>query len=302
MVHRWVIVATALALSLMAGCAGDRTGEERAPRRPTEDRAVYTYRAPRIVGRLQVPELTELSGLAASVRNPGRLWAHNDSGGEPILYCVTIEGAACGRVRLDGATSVDCEDIAIRQQGDAGVLYVADIGDNERTRDFVTIHRLDEPASAAGTVRPESFDLSFPRRPHDAEAIIVEPETEDLYLVTKDLAGRPDVFVARGPLGSATTLEPVGSIRLVGPIAVVTGASLAPTGDRIVLSTYASGYELTLPPGEEFDSIWGQEPDRIDLGSHAQGEAVAYLRSGTIISGSEGAGTPLYAVEYLARP
>jgi hypothetical protein len=131
--------------------------------------------------------------------------------------------------------------------------------------------------------------------------MIVEPETEDLYIVTKDFAGRADVFVARGPLGSTTTLQPVGSIRLAGPLAVVTGASLAPTGDRVVLSTYAAGYELTLPPGAPFDEIWKQQPVRIDLGSHAQGEAVAYLASGDIFSGSEGEGSPLYAVKYLAR-
>ena len=259
------------------------------------------YGEPRIVGRIQIDALTELSGFTSSVREPGRLWAHNDSGDDPLLYCMTIEGAPCGTVRVDVATPLDWEDIAIRRRG-GGVLYVADIGDNERTRDSITIHRLDEPPASTVSVPAESFELAFPRRAHDAEAIVVEPTSEDLYVVTKDYAGRPDVFVARGPLGSTGTLEPVGSIRLAGPIAVVTGASLAPSGDRIVLSTYASGYELTLPAGEPFDAIWDQEPVRVALGSHAQGEAVSYLPSGDIVSGSEGAGSPIYSVEYLARP
>jgi hypothetical protein len=215
---------------------------------------------------------------------------------------MTPRGDACGSVRLDGALNFDWEDIASRQVGAHGILYVADIGDNDRVRDSITIYRVDEPELATGSVDAERFDLTFPRRAFDAEAIVVEPDTEDLYVVTKDFAGRADVFVARGPLGSTTTLEPVGSVRLAGPLAVVTGASLDPTGERVILSTYASGYQLTLPEGEPFDEIWSQEPVRVDIGSRAQGEAVAYLRSGDIFSGSEGEGSPLYVVEYLARP
>lgn len=293
-------VATALVVvTLISGAAcADQEVDPRARTPEDEPR----YGAPQIVGRIQIDELMELSGLTASIERPGRLWAHNDSGGDPILFCMRRSGSSCGRVRLRDAGSVDWEDIAIRRVGNEGILYVADIGDNERIRDFVTIYRLAEPAGGTRAVNAERFDLSFPRRAFDAEAIIVEPKTEDLYIVTKDFAGRPDVFVARGPLGSRSTLEPVGSVGLAGPVAVVTGASLAPTGDRIVLSTYASGYELALPEGEPFDEIWGQTPTAVSLGSHPQGEAVSYLRSGDIVSGSEGPGSAIYTVEYLARP
>ena len=285
------------ALVLLVGAACARGGSDPPEPRTNES----TYGAPSVVGKIQIDELTELSGLTASIRRPGHLWAHNDSGGEPVLFCMTLRGASCGTTLLVGASALDWEDIASRRVGDESLLYVADIGDNERVRDHVTIYRVDEPANGTRRVEAEGFDLRFPRRAFDAEAVIVEPETEDLYIVTKDFAGRADVFVARGPLGSTTTLEPVGSVRLAGPLAVVTGASLAPTGDRVVLSTYAAGYELTLPEGEPFDEIWDQRPVRVDLGSHAQGEAVAYLASGDIVSGSEGAGTPIYAVKYLAR-
>lgn len=298
MFFRGVVTALVVATLLSGAACADQEVDPRAKIPEDEPR----YSAPQIVGRIQIEDLMELSGLTASIERPGRLWAHNDSGGDPILFCMRRSGASCGRVRLRDAESVDWEDIAIRRVGDEGTLYVADIGDNERVRDFITIYRLAEPTDGTRAASAERFDLSFPRRAFDAEAIIVEPKTEDLYVVTKDFAGRPDVFVARGPLGSHPTLEPVGSVSLAGPVAVVTGASLAPTGDRIVLSTYASGYELALPEGEPFDEIWSQTPIAVPLGSHPQGEAVAYLRSGDIVSGSEGLSSPIYAVEYLARP
>jgi hypothetical protein len=291
------VLATTAALVLLVGAACARGGSDPPDTRSNES----TYGPPRVVGKIQIDELTELSGLTGSLRRPGRLWAHNDSGTEPVLFCMTLRGTSCGTTRLDGASALDWEDIASRQVGKEGILYVADIGDNERVRDHVTIYRVSEPAKGARRVETEGFDLMFPRRPFDAEAVIVEPETEDLYVITKDFAGRADVFVARGPLGSTTTLEPVGSVRLAGPLAVVTGASLAPSGDRVMLSTYAAGYELTLPPDSSFDEIWDQHPVRVDLGSHAQGEAVAYLASGDVVSGSEGGGSPIYAVKYLAR-
>lgn len=299
---RTLIAVLCVAGQLAAAACSD---DPRPPRRPTENENetdAERYGPPRVAGRVQIEVLTELSGLTASLEHPRRLWAHNDSGGEPVLYCITPRGDACGSVRLEGALNVDWEDIAGRRERAAGILYVADIGDNDRVRESVTIYRIEEPDSAAGSVAVETFDLEYPRRAFDAEAIVVEPSTEDLYVVTKDFAGRPDVFVARGPLGSATTLEPVGSVRLAGPLAVVTGASLDPTGERVVLSTYATGYELTLPAGEPFDEIWSQEPVSVDLGSHTQGEAVAYLSSGDIVSASEGPGSPIYTVEYLARP
>lgn len=198
---------------------------------------------------------------------------------------------------------VDWEDIAATRSPGGGELFIADTGDNEKTRDSVTIYRVDEPAGpGSGTLSADAFRLEYPDRPHDVEALVVAPETGDLYAITKEIAGRATVFAARAPLRSGSTFERVTTLDIAGPIAIVTAASLSFDGDRVVLGTYRSGYEFRLPAGRPFDEIWEQDPTPIDLGARPQGEAVAFMRNGDLISASEGTGTPLYAVEYLARP
>lgn len=300
MIRRSFAVGLVAALFVMPGC---EDGERDRNLSTVERKELYG--TPRIVGRLQDPQLTEMSGLAASARNPGKLWAHNDSGGGPVLYCMERKGTSCGTWDVAGAEALDWEDIAAAPGPDGASLYIADIGDNGRERESVTIYRVYEPhiaGQSSGSLVAEAFELSYPGGARDAEAVIVERTSGDLYVITKEYARRARVFVARAPLASASTFEPVARIDLAGPIAVVTGASLSPDDTRVVLSTYGSGYELQLPPGRPFHEIWEQQPVPIDLGSNSQGEAVAYLRSGDIVSGSEGARSPLYMVEYLARP
>ena len=270
---------------------------------------VSDYGRPHIVGRLQAPGLGELSGLAASRRNPGLLWAHNDSGDGPLLYCLTPSGAACGLWEVEGAEAVDWEDIAAApSERGAESLYIADIGDNDRSRETITIYRVPEPKvapaqegtarSPSGTLDAEAFTLTYPDDAHDAEAMIVNRETGDLYVITKEYSSRSHVFVARAPLRDRQQLEPVAAMRIVGVLAARTGASLSPDGERIVFSTYDKGYELRLPEGRPFDSIWNQQPVPVELGSHEQGEAVTYSITGdAIVSASEGAGSPIYSVE-----
>lgn len=280
-------------------------------RRPvTSPRVADDYGKPRVVGRVQVDELIELSGLAASQRNPGLFWAHNDSGAGPHIYCLHLSGSSCGVYEVAGARSVDWEDIAAAP-GVAGQpsLYIADIGDNNRSRSAITIYRVEEPsvsgatppaspASPTATLRSDAFTLTYPDRAHDAEGIVVHRETGDLYVITKEYSGRAEVFVARAPLTDGTELESVASMKVSGLLAGRTGAGLSPANDRIIFSTYDSGYELRLPEGAPFDTIWDQRPIPVDLGPHDQGEAVSYTASGDgIVSASEGTRSPIYAVE-----
>ena len=280
--------------------AGPNEGTNEGPR------LVSDYGKPHVVGRLQDRALAELSGLAASWRNPGLMWAHNDSGTTPVIYCLQLSGAGCGTWEIEGAEAIDWEDIASApDENGVDSLYIADTGDNRRTRENITIYRVPEPevasseaGSAAGTLEARAFSFTYPDRPHDAEAIVVNRDTGDLYVITKEYSSKSEVFVARAPLGDESELERVASMKIVGLLASRTGASLSPSGDRIVFSTYDTGYELQLPQGRPFDDIWNQEAVPVDLGPHEQGEAVTYTVSGdVIVSASEGARSPIYAVE-----
>ena len=80
---------------------------------------------------MRLKELPEASGVAASRRNPGIVWALNDSG-DPVIYAIDANGTITGRVRITGATLEDWEALAVSACPGGTCLYVADIGDNDR--------------------------------------------------------------------------------------------------------------------------------------------------------------------------
>ena len=256
------------------------------------------YQAPTTLGILRDPGIAESSGLVASRRNPGLLWTHNDSDDEPYLYCLDARIAGCGVWRVAGAEAFDWEDIAIGPGPRPGepYLYVGDIGDNTGRRREMVVYRLPEPVSGGGgapptkaapavTVEAERLRLRYPDGAQDAEALLVHPGTGDVYLVTKS-ASRTKVYRAAAPVSpsTVTSLSPVGELRLGtgarGP-EVVTGGDISPDGSRVALATYASGYELVVPPGAAgFDAVWEQTPTPVALGLRLQGESVAYRLDG----------------------
>ena len=68
--------------------------------------------APEPVGRITHPAARETSGLAASHRTHDLLWSDNDSGGQPVLYGIGIDGHLRGTVRVAGVKNIDWEDLA----------------------------------------------------------------------------------------------------------------------------------------------------------------------------------------------
>ena len=98
--------------------------------------------------------ITEASGLAASRRNPGVWWTHNDSGGPNQVFALSDSGALLSTITLTNAENRDWEDIAVGPPSGHGgaTLYVADSGDNTVIQDptggrgNVRIYRLPEPA------------------------------------------------------------------------------------------------------------------------------------------------------------
>src|SRR5690606_31051496 len=62
---------------------------------------------------LKEKRLSEISGIAASVVNPGLFWVHNDSGGEPEVYLIDKSLNILLTCRLEGIENRDWEDITI---------------------------------------------------------------------------------------------------------------------------------------------------------------------------------------------
>lgn len=273
------------------------------------------------VGRVSDPSLTEISGLGASHANPGVLWAHNDSGHPPALYCLEPSGVSCGSWDVLGAENYDWEDIDIGPGPipERSYLYVGDIGDNSRVRDTLTVYRMPEPlvdlsspTSAPGSslsVSAEAIQFRYPDGPHDAETLLIHPRTGDLYIVTKDLVS--GVYKAPAPLdpGEIMTLKRVARFSIFANLADCTGGDISPDGERVVVATYGGAYELVLPPdstspgGAGFNDIWQVTPARIDTGKAAQLEAVTYSPDGSsVLFVAEGERSPISESHLKPKP
>jgi hypothetical protein len=260
---------------------------------------------------LEDRRIKESSGLVASRRSPDLFWTHNDSGDGPFVYAFDRKGQARGTWRVEGASAQDWEDIAAGPgpvQGQS-YIYVGDIGDNGREREFIVVYRFPEPevpatpavgTNALPTSPAEAIRLRYPDGAHNAEALAVHPSTGDIYIVTK---ANPEagVYKLAAPFDPkvVNTLTKVATLR--GPDffgTLVTGADISPDGRRVALCDYAQGYELALPTGAAaFDEVWRQTPTAVSLGARIQGESVAYRLDGAaLLATSERTPTPLFEI------
>src|SRR4051812_14543452 len=93
---------------------------------------------------VQLPHVTEASGLAPSRRHPDLFWTFNDSE-DPTLYGINTNGDLRAHVQVPGMSSGDWEDISVGSCGLQPCVYLADIGDNKASRASIRIFRFPEP-------------------------------------------------------------------------------------------------------------------------------------------------------------
>jgi hypothetical protein len=142
------------------------------------------------VGTNNNSALHEVSGLVDSRAHPNTLWVHNDSGNPASLYAISTGGVLLGTFPIAGTTNRDWEDIAVGPKPDGGnYLYLGDIGDNTGVRSAITVHRIVEPLSTEGATIPlgsyASVNLKYPGGPRDAEALLADPISGELFVITK---------------------------------------------------------------------------------------------------------------------
>jgi hypothetical protein len=222
-------------------------------------------------------------------------YAHNDSGDGPRLFAITLEGALESEHELLGAKAEDWEDIAAGPCAARDCLFVADIGDNAKKRAEVVIYRVDEAALAGGkAAEAAALRATYPDGPHDAETLLADPATGDLFLITKEESGPSLVFrlPSSASTEEATTLEQVAQLTLpASGNRLATGGDTHPCAPRFLLRTYTRAYEFRGPPGGSLLEAFAAAPTAVPVASEVQGEAIAYLPGGGgFVTISEGKG------------
>jgi hypothetical protein len=261
---------------------------------------------PQDKGLVEFSEINEASGIAPSRKNIGVLWTHNDSGDSARIFAMNTHGEHLGIYYIKGATNRDWEDIAVGPGpvDNENYIYIAETGDNFAQYDTKYIYRVPEPDVDSNQAPVYSilknFDVitfKYPDGPRDAETILVDPLTKDIYIVTKR-EKNVKVYLASysQSLKDTITVEYV----LTLPFTMIVGGDISYNGEEILLKTYDSVYYWKRKPGQSVAQAFKGKYYKLSYIREPQGEAIgwSYNANGYYTVSEEETEIPAYLYFY----
>jgi hypothetical protein len=255
------------------------------------------------VGTIRPAQIDGASGIAASRKNAGVLWVHNDHWLAGV-FALNEKGMLLGTYMLGGASIIDWEDIAIGPGPEPNVdyIYMGDIGDNGNNRKSIAVYRVAEPNVVQLSdinQKPanvtlwgvEKIEFVYPDGPRDAETLMLDPLTRDLYIVTKE--GRCRVYRAAYPQSTTekTTLEYVAKLSW----GMATGGDISPDGQLIIIRGYFGASVWVRPKDGPLWEAFKSEECEVPIIIESQGEAICFDANGTgYYTTSENKRQPIY--------
>lgn len=245
--------------------------------------------------KVALPASSELSGIAASAQHTGVYYVHNDSGDSPRFFAIDDQGALRGTYRVTGAKARDWEDLAVGPCPEGSCVFLSDAGDNDSVRTDYVLYRVPEPAEldiGTADVASVAIPFAYPDGSHDCEALLVHPQTGRVVAVTKEKNGPSGVYVFPATLeaGVKVTLERAGQITIPEASPLVTSGDVNPLGRGVLLRTYDRAFYFAGEPGQSTEEMLRSKPCLVPAATEAQGEAIAWQRSGAgWVTVSEGA-------------
>ncbi|TDE13144.1 PE-PGRS family protein [Dyadobacter psychrotolerans] len=227
--------------------------------------------------------IDEASGLAASVNMDGYLWTHQDSGQPASLYLVSGDGKSIKEFNIPGAVNHDWEDMTKGPGPRDGTnyLYIGDIGNNNPPMTETNIiYRIPEinniTASFEGS-QLEKITFKYPDGPRDAETLLLDPVTKDIFVISKE-SGQTGIYRLAYPQSTTgvMTAEKTGTIPAVN---TATSGDIASDGAEILIRTYLTTYYWKRKTGETVAQALSQNA----LKQHSvvlepQGEGISFDR------------------------
>ncbi len=234
------------------------------------------------LGKVENPSIREASGLAASRGNRNVLWTHNDSGDGNRVYALSTTGQHLGIYVIQDCAAGDWEDIAVGPGPDPGIdyLYVGNIGDNRGARANRTVCRVPEPMVNARQAPVETvltgaqtLKFRYPDGARDAEALMVDPLSRDLYFVSKR---EPRVRVYRAAYPQATTGVSVLEAVTTLPLRYVVAGDISATGRELLLKTYTGIYYWRRSQAQTWAAALARPPRAVPYVIEVAGESVCW--------------------------
>ncbi|MBX2952843.1 MAG: PE-PGRS family protein [Leadbetterella sp.] len=244
---------------------------------PTPSETLPTFERTPQVSQLNINYLQEISGMVSSFRFPGHLWVQEDSGNEPRIDLIRNDGTHIRKVSFSGANR-DWEDISIGPGPENGknYIYLGETGDNNAVYGDYYIYRFEEPTEGQNSI--DNYDTIHFRYPdnasYDAETVMVDPLTRDLYVVTK---AQLNVRVYRLPYPQNTTgltvAEYMGAIKYF----LIVAGDVSPDGSEVLLKSYNAIYYWKRKPGESLYQVLSRAHDlSAPYTVEPQGESVCW--------------------------
>ena len=227
--------------------------------------------------------LPESSGVVFA---GGKLWSHNDSQGQPVLYGFDNTGKVSDIIYISGKNA-DWEDLA---KDDSGNIYIGDFGNDKNKRHDLKVYKISNPAAMKENIaKPEVIEFSYFDQtlfPPDTSAQNFDMEAmiwfnNHLYLFSKNrtnpFTGFTKVYKLPDQAGNYTA-ELVDSAYL-GPAPMitnwVTSADISPDKKKLTLLGHDKIWLFTCFHGDKFFS--GKKYTITFNSTTTQKEAVCFL-------------------------
>lgn len=241
-------------------------------------------------------ELKEISGIEFDKNQ--WLWAINDGGDEPKIYQLSAHGTIKKTIQITNAKNWDWEDMT---QDNFGHFFIGDFGNNNDTRDWMTIYKIENPIDIkTDKTKAEIIKFTYPdyissQHSENNEQVLYDVEAfvhfeNSLYLFTKN---------RKVPFDGKTRLYRIGdyaanfeaefisefvTCKTLRELCWITSAALSPDRKKLVL---LDSERLWLFENWQNDDFFSGDVYQIDLGIVTQKEAVTFFDNDTIIFADE---------------
>lgn len=258
-------------------------------------------------GIIEYTELDENSGMVVGLENSNIIWAINDGSANEI-YGFDKYGKGISILNFKKSilqNNSDIEDIAITTINDKNYLVLADIGDNSSNRSKCYLYLVPEP-KPNGLISEVEIDNSdiitiefeYSDGPRDAECLLSDPITNNLYIVTKR-EENARLYVLEYPFSNdKTNVFQYKSKFIFGTnpdinFTGVTGGDISKDGNHILIRDYNNVWYYNRKGNESLLKTLTNMPERIDAYIYSfdepQGESICWdnINSGFFTASEE---------------
>src|SRR5690606_1615546 len=158
-------------------------------------------------------------------------------------------------------------------------IYVGDIGDNDGKRERIQVYRFPEPTKIqkALSIKPQKINLVYPDGPRDAETLIVDPWTGDLFVLSKRDTSN---ILYRAPAKALGKGEVKMEKIMKLPITMAVAGDISADGNQIVIKNYWFIYYWLREEGDTVPEALARKPLQLPYKPEPQGEAIAFSIKG----------------------